>query len=157
MSQPSSESNNEATPFPAILAYSQLSSLSWICLTISRVNPICSPTSLSVFPSKPYELKRQKSLLVACDLMQIAIDQSIFSNGIAEEVEKILEASCQANNQVMNARKRLNSVHRLERLPVKSIKSFWLQSDVPLSQARVFCVFVRKPSIDLHENLEHFS
>ena len=47
-----------------------------------------------------------------------------FFSGIAEEDEKILEASCQANNQVMNARKRLNSVHRLERLPVKSIKSF---------------------------------
>ena len=27
--------------------------------------------------------------------MQIAIDQSIFSSGIAEEDEKILEASCQ--------------------------------------------------------------
>ena len=56
--------------------------------------------------------------------MQIAIDKSNFSSGITEEDEEILEASCQANNQVMNARKRLNSVHRLEQLPVKSIKSF---------------------------------
>jgi hypothetical protein len=56
--------------------------------------------------------------------MRIAIDQSFFSSGVAEEDDKILEASCQANNQVMNARKRLNSLHRRERLPVKSIKSF---------------------------------
>ena len=124
MSQPSSESNSEATPSSAIMAYRLFSSLSWICLTILRVSPICSPTSPSVFPSKPYELKRRKSLLVAYDLIQIAIDQSIFFSGSAEEDEKILEASCQANNPVMNARKRLTLVHRLERLPVKSIQSF---------------------------------
>ena len=124
MSQPSSESNSEATPSLAIMAYRLFSSLSGIWLTISRVSPICSPTSPSVFPSKRYELKRRKSLLVAYDLMQIAIVQIIFFSGIAEEDEKTLEASCQANNPVMYARKRLNSVHRLERLTVKTIKYF---------------------------------